>query len=152
MAEGLGSDERGVNVMKYLTEFTDELLRKVKDNVRCIVVFGSRARGDWKPSSDLDVLVVLKAAPKSFERLKLLPCVPLVEAWAYTEEEFYEALRKFDLALLDALEHGKVAYGGFWREARELFKHFKREWELEELEHGWISRRIERKALRRRHE
>jgi len=129
-----------------------ELLRKVKDNVRCIVIFGSGARGDWKPWSDLDVLVVLKAASKGFERLKLLPCVPLVEAWACTEEEFYEALRKSDLTLLDALEHGKVAYDGFWRETREPFKHFGREWELEELGHGWISRRIEREALRRRHE
>ncbi len=47
------------------------------DNVRSIVLFGSMARGQAKPSSDIDLLVIADVFPKSFrERRKFL-----LEAW-----------------------------------------------------------------------
>jgi len=60
-------------------------------------------------------------------------------------------MKGFDIAVLDALEHGVVVYDdGFWEEARRVFEEFKREWELAEIEEGWVSRRIEREALKLR--
>jgi len=107
------------------------------------VVFGSRARGDWKPWSDVDVLVVLREAPRGFERLTAVPYAPMVQPWVYTEGEARAALESFDLALLDALEHGVVLYDdGFWGELKGRFAALKEEWGLEEVEGGWVSRRI----------
>jgi predicted nucleotidyltransferase len=44
---------------QVLSELRDQLLDRLADRVRRIVVFGSRARGNAHPDSDLDVLVVL---------------------------------------------------------------------------------------------
>ncbi|RLF24848.1 MAG: hypothetical protein DRM97_02845 [Thermoprotei archaeon] len=149
MSESLGFDELGINVKSYVERFKRELLRRFGDEVRSIVVFGSRARGRWKPWSDVDVIVVLKRAPKGLARVLSMPYAPLVEPWVYDENEFYEAMRRFDVAVLDALEHGIVIHDdGFWKEARRFFKEFKREWDLVEVEEGWVSRRLERKSLR----
>lgn len=46
-------------VVKKLTEWADQISRSNKDILR-IGYFGSYARDDYTPSSDLDVLIVLK--------------------------------------------------------------------------------------------
>ncbi len=145
MLKYLGTDEFGTDVRIYILKFRGEVLRKLGSNVRSIVVFGSRARGCWKPWSDIDVLIVLKLAPEGLDRFKLIPYTPMIQPWIYTEDEFYTALKNFDIAVLDALEHGIVVYDdGFWIEAKKYFQEFKKEWELVELEEGWVSKKIER--------
>jgi len=146
----LGVDELGTDVRFYAFNFRDKLLNRFGSAVRSVVVFGSRARGNWKPWSDVDIFVVLKEAPKGMERLKAMPHEPLIQPWVYTEDEVHEALRSFDIALLDALEHGIVLHDdGFWRGLKGQFSNFKEEWELVEVDEGWISRKLERLAEKR---
>ena len=150
MLKYLGVDEEGVDVRIYVKEFKEKLLAQSKDLVHSIVVFGSRVRGNWKPWSDIDVMIVLRNIPPE-RKLEVVPYAPLVQPWIYTEKEFYECLKKFDIAILDALEYGLVIYDdGFWKKAKKYFEQFKKEWELVPIEDGWISKRIEREALRRR--
>ena len=151
MSRNLGIDELGVDVKVYVEEFKRSILEKLGGTVKSIVVFGSRVRGQWRPWSDIDILVIVKTLSEDIERFKLIPYVPLVQVWMYTEEEFYESLRKFDIALLDALEHGIIIYDdGFWSRAKEYFQKFKSEWELIGDEYGWISRKIERDSMKNR--
>jgi predicted nucleotidyltransferase len=48
-----------------LTEYQTRLLDKFPKRIRRIALFGSKARGDAGPDSDLDVLVVLGDGQKS---------------------------------------------------------------------------------------
>ena len=48
-----------------LTEYQSRLLAQFPQRIRRIALFGSRARGEAGPESDVDVLVVLDGGPKS---------------------------------------------------------------------------------------
>jgi uncharacterized protein len=50
-------DERARTVVTELRERLDEIYG---DRLVCMILFGSRARGDASPGSDIDVLVVLR--------------------------------------------------------------------------------------------
>ena len=44
-----------------LQEFSDNLLKTLKDEVILIKLFGSKIRGDYHKESDIDLLVILKS-------------------------------------------------------------------------------------------
>ena len=50
-----------------LAEYQSRLLKKFPQRIRRIALFGSKARGDAEPDSDLDVLVQNARDDKSFE-------------------------------------------------------------------------------------
>ena len=50
--------ELGENVSAAPTEIIEALLRRPY-RLRSFVVFGSRARGDWRPWSDTDVVIII---------------------------------------------------------------------------------------------
>jgi predicted nucleotidyltransferase len=54
-----------------LNELRDQLLSRLPGRVRRIVLFGSRARGDFDDASDFDVLILLEdCAPSVVERAR----------------------------------------------------------------------------------
>ena len=82
-------------------------------NPERILLFGSRARGDDDPESDVDLLVVYQT-PKRFlarlEELYLAWELPVaVDILAYTPEEFARLLRERAF-VQDIAAEGKVLY------------------------------------------
>ena len=141
-----------------ITEFGDDVEEELKrllrgllscpHKLRSFVVFGSRARGDWKPWSDTDVVIIIEAR----EIAKWAPLRGLglpedaleaaerscVEARVFTPERFRELLRSFSLTALDALEEGIVLYDdGFWRELKTEFERMKASGQVEKIPIGW---------------
>ena len=55
------------DVADLLQSFRDELGAALAGNLERIILYGSRARGDEAPDSDVDVLVVLTDAGKSIK-------------------------------------------------------------------------------------
>ncbi|WP_457753444.1 nucleotidyltransferase domain-containing protein [Thermococcus sp.] len=132
--------------------YIKELFRRIKehygDNLLSLVVFGSYARGNNRYSSDMDLLIILKDAPRVSERIRdFIVNVeePLEELEKkLTEEGIYmdispliltsEEALNFSPLYLDILENHVVIYDrGFFKKLvkfigeeakrRKVFRH-----------------------------
>lgn len=82
---------------------------------RLAILFGSQARGDADPTSDVDIVLVKDTQDKFFDRLKkfalMLPNnAPQVDALIYTPEEFANMKDWGTPLIQQAIKEGKVIY------------------------------------------
>ena len=116
--------------MRELKRLVDALLAEYR--VRAIILFGSRARGDWLPTSDYDILVVADFESPFLDRISELSSLVEgsglpVEFHPYTLEEVRDMLRRGVVSIIDALEEGITLYEDeSFREVREIFEEMKR--------------------------
>lgn len=103
----------GLSVNKEL----ETTVNKLKNHYRlyAIILFGSRVRGDYKPWSDYDLLIIAEFEKKYMDRigeiLELLNEVKIViEPHPYTIEEAKEMLRKGNPLIVNAISEGIVLY------------------------------------------
>lgn len=85
--------------------------------MHAVALFGSRARGDYRPWSDYDILVIADSSEKYLDRigriLELLGSVDVnIELHPYTLDEAIEMLRKGNSIIVDGLSEGIVLYCG----------------------------------------
>jgi len=106
----------GNRLLERQTLLEQELRRVVEalrgSGAQLIVLFGSAARGEIAPWSDLDIIVVLDSELSFIKRLgwlyeRIQPRVGL-DLLAYTPQEF-EAIRQRPF-IRQAMEEGKVLY------------------------------------------
>ena len=88
---------------------------KSKFDIIAVILFGSRARGDWGPWSDYDLLIIGNFRIDYLDRirkiLELVDDIPLpIEPHPYTLDEAMKLLRKGTPSIVDALEEGKILY------------------------------------------
>ena len=78
-----------------------------------IILFGSGARGDADPQSDIDVIIVYQTEKRFMDRLRELheswPLPKAVDILAYTPDE-YEAMLEISAFVQDAVKQGFVIY------------------------------------------
>ena len=93
-----------------------ERIRRVS-NPRRIVLFGSRARGDYRPNSDIDILVIEdsklprhRRAIPMYAALSDLPLNVDAEVVVYTPEEVEDWRGASAAFVTTALREGKVLY------------------------------------------
>ena len=108
-----------------------------------IILHGSRARGDFKPSSDFDITVIDENFPQFMQRWdqlrKYRAKIPL---WprGFTPEEFLATIKSCNPTALDAVHEGKILLDrGLIQTARTLFKEILDRYELKKKENGQIS-------------
>lgn len=97
----------------------DEIVRRIRNagNPQRIVLFGSRARGDAHPDSDLDLLIVeettLPRHRRSIPYLRaLLGLFRAKDVVVYTPAEIAEWAGVPNAFVTTALREGRVLYGG----------------------------------------
>jgi len=111
-------------------EMLSKIVKRLRERFRvhAVILFGSRARGDFKPWSDYDILVIADFREKYLDRigviLEVLSDVELnIEPHLYTLEEVKDMLRKGSPMMVDALSEGKVLYGDReFEEVRALYE------------------------------
>lgn len=95
----------------------DLVLQVDGDRVRRIILFGSRARGDARPDSDFDLLVVLRDTRPERKYAELLTLYRALESvgvaaepWVMSEEEFEETKSVIGGLAYPAWKEGVILY------------------------------------------
>ena len=98
---------------KEIKKIVRQIVKKYKPEK--IILFGSFARGEIKPSSDLDLFIIKKSElPRRFRITrveKLLGSTPFpVDILVYTPKEVEERKTLGDFFIKNILEKGKLLY------------------------------------------
>ena len=101
-------------LQKEIQSLTDQIVKNY--HPQKIILFGSAARGDFGPDSDLDFLVIKKAVPKSnihrrWELRKLVDESLPVDFLVLKPDELKIRLEKEDPFVEMIMKEGKVLYG-----------------------------------------
>jgi len=129
-----------------LREEAENLLKSFLKEVeplapRCIMLYGSYARGDFTENSDIDVCVIADNLPKDeLERrcLKGLYATRKIRAIGFHPEEFLQYIRGLRFLAYDIAADGVPIYGkGFHSEIRRLYDECLKKHNIQRDEKGW---------------
>lgn len=62
-------DQNKLNIMSIGNEFKSELRKLYGGRLKKLVLYGSYARGDYTPDSDIDIMVVLKGKVDTIDEI-----------------------------------------------------------------------------------
>jgi predicted nucleotidyltransferase len=128
----IGKIWNGKLAIEYLANYIEQLSKLT--NVRAVVVIGSRAKGNWKLSSDIDAIIVVDKAISYTE----LPPLGTVDPRIYTVEELIEAIKAAEYELIEAFEEGKIIYDdGIWKEMQKAYEEVKERLKIRKYKKGW---------------
>jgi predicted nucleotidyltransferase len=128
----IGKIWNGRPAIEYLANYIEQLSKLT--NVRAVIVIGSRARGNWKLSSDIDTIIVVDKAISYTE----LPSLGIVDPRIYTVEELIETINSAEYDLIEAFEEGKVIYDdGIWKEMQKAYEEVKERLRIRRYKKGW---------------
>ena len=113
---------------EYLREAVKRLERSL--DLVGVILFGSRARGDWLSWSDYDLLIIGVFRERYLDRIKsildILGDIPIhIEPHPYTLDEAINMLKRGNPIIVHALEGGRILISG-----RGLEKLLETYWEL----------------------
>ena len=111
-------------------ELLDRLVAKVGDDLEVVLLYGSVARGDATPESDIDVMIISRKKEAVYEQaadiryhndLKYETLTTLIVT---SPEQFEEQLAWGDPFLAEVLREGEAIYG------RERFEDYQRAFQV----------------------
>ena len=109
--------ERGLNVAQVDVRLMDEIVRRIVKTIspQKIILFGSQSRGDARPESDLDLLVIADSTQPRYRRSAPLYgvlsdiLVPM-DIMVYSPQEIKEWSEVPQAFVTTAVREGKVLY------------------------------------------
>jgi predicted nucleotidyltransferase len=104
------------NVGHVLTTFVEEARRAFEKDLRAVVLYGSGAEGKLRPTSDVNVLLVLsefdqKRADQLRDPLRLAQAAIRLRAMFLLESELHPAMQAFAVKFADIIRRRRVLYG-----------------------------------------
>ena len=93
------------HVDKISQEFANNVRKKLGNRIKQIILFGSRARGDFTEGSDYDFLIVLDEREKKFQEIVLDETGEIMDkydaliGYIVCDENEWEKKKKFPIGL-----------------------------------------------------
>ena len=90
---------------KISVEFAERVRRRLKKHLKKIILFGSRARGDFYEGSDYDILIVLDKREKDSQEMVLDESVEIMNKYyaligfIICDEKEWERKKQFPIGL-----------------------------------------------------
>ncbi len=109
-----------------LMSYSEQLVQCLSP--RCIVLYGSLAKGTYTSASDIDLVVVARGLPNDFhDRLAYLQDLNgtrrAIDAFAYTPAEFRDMLDRGHVTALDAVADGIAVHGiTYFQELKKVYQ------------------------------
>jgi predicted nucleotidyltransferase len=97
--------------MEAIQRVVDEIVRRFSP--RKIILFGSYARGNPRPESDVDLLIVMDAPNLNEQSLAIrraVPCAFGLDLVVHTPETLKQRMEWGDFFLREAVSQGKIVY------------------------------------------
>jgi len=113
-----------------LRKEADKLLKSFLEEIqplapKCVVLFGSYARGDFTEGSDIDVCVIAENLPRDELARRCLTglySTPNIRAIGFHPEEFLQYLTGLRFLSYDIMADGVVLYdSGFFSEMKRVY-------------------------------
>jgi predicted nucleotidyltransferase len=92
-------------VDKVSVEFAERTRSRLKNHLKKIILFGSRARGNFYEGSDYDILIVVDKREKQFQEIVLDESVEIMNKYdalighIVCDEKEWEKKKKFPIGL-----------------------------------------------------
>ena len=84
-------------------------------DLKCVILFGSRARGDFQSYSDIDLIIIGDFDQKFIDRGDFIrekyEGKEALDVFCYTAEEFNEMFFKGVVSVLDSIDEGISLFG-----------------------------------------
>jgi len=120
---------------KELNKLKDKILEKYGDRVKCIIMMGSVARGEYKAKSDVDVFIVIDDTEKeitpeekneideTLEKITTEISEDISVQPSYTLTEFWDYARVCHPIIYNFIKEGKTLYdAGFFMPIKRLLE------------------------------
>lgn len=110
---------------KELINYLKHFIKKMEEfyTLECVILFGSQARSDFKPYSDIDLIIVGDFKEKFIDRGKFFHekhnYIVGLDAFCYNPQEFNKMFNKGTVSILDAIDEGICILGS------NFFNHYK---------------------------
>lgn len=83
---------------------------------KCIILYGSLARGDFNLRSDIDIIVISSKLPENYYKraellYKMVETLDPIEPLGFTPNEFINMIKNRHCTSLFAMNEGKALYG-----------------------------------------
>ncbi len=108
---------------------------------KCVILFGSYAKGNFTEDSDIDLCVIAEQLPANELRRRTLVGfynIPKITAIGFYPQEFINFLKKRRCFIYDIISDGIVVYdNGFFEKIRSVYKECLREFQMIREANGW---------------
>lgn len=111
---------------KELIHYLKQFIKKMEEfyTLKCVILFGSQATGDFTPYSDIDLIIVGEFKEKFIERGKYFyekhDYKVGLDAFCYNPQEFNKMFNKGIVSILDAIDEGICILGfNFFNDYKE---------------------------------
>lgn len=101
-------------INKGIKKFCKNVIKEIQP--KCIILYGSLARGDFNERSDVDVIVISSKLPKDYyKRAELLQSMietlDPIEPLGFTPDEYIAMIKNRHCTSLFAMKEGRALYG-----------------------------------------